>query len=81
MDKRSLKYTTTNRLRMIHALKLYYNRLHFYLINLPESKRAVREDLTKEATDTFMQIRDLEDRLENSIDKQYDEILKELEQC
>jgi hypothetical protein len=65
-------------MRMIHALKLYYNRIYSFLDYIPDGRPDEKDDLTKEATETLLQIRDIENKLEHSLDEQF-EALAEVE--
>ncbi len=62
-DLRGLKQVQEKRIRMIHALKLYYNRVHFYLQQLPDGRKQQKEYLTKEAVETLLWIDELENKL------------------
>lgn len=52
----------TNRLRMIHAMKLYYNRMHYWINNIPDGHDDQKDFFRREAVITLMKIRELEDR-------------------
>lgn len=89
MDKRHIAKTTTNRLRMLHALKLYHNRikarldyLHVMNENVPGSGGTPPQDqiewFEKEATDTIIQINQLKAKLNTSIDQQHKEMLNQV---
>ena len=51
-----------NRMRMIHALKLYYNRMYYWIDNIPDGHETQREYFRREATITLLKIRELEER-------------------
>ena len=64
---------------MLHALKLYYNRIHSFLDYIPDGKLLQKNFLVKEATETFLQIQDIESKLDCSLDEQY-EVFAETEE-
>lgn len=63
VNTRSLQQVQERRMRLIHALKLYYNRVHFYIQQLPDGKKRQREYLTKEAVETLLMINELENKI------------------
>lgn len=60
---KNLRFTQERRLRIIHALKLYYNRVHFYLQQTEDGKTKQKDYLTKEAVETLLMINELENKI------------------
>ena len=59
----SHKFTQEQRIIMIHALKLYYNRVHSYLQALPDGSDLQKDYFTREAVHTMLMIEKFENRL------------------
>ncbi len=61
--------TQSNRLRIAHALKLYYHRVQIHLVNLPDGMESQKEYYIKEATETMLMINKIIEKLGNSLDE------------
>ena len=59
------KATNERRIRMAHALKLYYNRLHVYLSELTDENNEQKEYLIREASETLLMIENIESKIES----------------
>ncbi len=64
-----ITYQSRRRFRILHALKLYYNRVYGHVANLPDdAPENIKEDLMQELVETNQEIEEIKTRMSEKIE-------------